>query len=158
MKRQVQKLAKAIILMGIQGSGKSTFYRERLSEYIYVNLDTLHTRNKERLLMEECLENGCSFVVDNTNPTKADREKYIHAAKEKGYQVEGYFLQSILADCIKRNQGRVGKACVPDKAIVSTSNRLEIPSYQEGFDRLYFVKIEEKEFIVEQWRVTDNDF
>ena len=74
-------MAKAIILIGIQGSGKSTFYRERLSEYVHVNLDTLHTRNKERLLIEECLENGQTFVVDNTNPTKADREKYIDISK-----------------------------------------------------------------------------
>jgi predicted kinase len=148
----VQNLAKAIILIGIQGSGKSTFYRERLSEYVHVNLDTLHTRNKERLLIEECLENGQTFVVDNTNPTKADREKYISAAKEKKYQIEGYFLQSILADCIERNKGRSGKACVPDKAIVCTSNRLEMPSYQEGFDKLYFVKIEHGEFVVEEWK------
>ncbi len=145
-------MAKAIILMGIQGSGKSTFYRERLSEYVHVNLDTLHTRNKEKLLIEECLEHGRSFVVDNTNPTKADRQRYIHAAKERGYQIEGYFLQSILADCIERNRNRSGKACVPDKAIVSTSNRLEIPAYQEGFDKLYFVKIEHGKFVIDEWK------
>lgn len=146
------EMARVVILMGIQGSGKSTFWEKRLSEYVRVNLDTLHTRNKERLLIEECLGNKCSFAVDNTNPTREERARYIEAAKAHGYEVEGYFLQSILADCLERNRKRLGKACVPDKAIVCTSNKLEMPSYEEGFDRLYFVRIEDGEFVVEPWK------
>ena len=69
---------KAIIFIGIQASGKSTFYHRMLEKkYVHINLDTLHTRNRERMLMEECLREGRSFVVDNTNPAVADREKYI---------------------------------------------------------------------------------
>lgn len=144
---------KAIILAGIQASGKSTFYHRMWEkEYVHINLDTLHTRNKEKLLMEECLRDGRSFVVDNTNPAVTDREKYIDAAKKCGYEVDGYFFQSIIADCVERNHVREGKTRVPDKAIASTSNRLEMPSYQEGFDHLYFVRIEQGEFIVEQWK------
>ena len=81
-----------------------------------------------------------------------DREKYIRAAKECGYETEGYFFQSVIADCLERNRLRDGKACVPDKAVACTSNRLEMPSYQEGFDRLYFVRIEQGGFVVEPWR------
>lgn len=144
---------KAIIFMGIQASGKSTFYHRTLAgEYVHINLDTLHTRNRERLLLEECFREGRSFVVDNTNPAVADREKYISAAKKCGYEIEGYFFQSVIVDCMARNRLRDGKACVPDKAVACTSNRLEMPSYQEGFDRLYFVRIEQGEFVVEQWR------
>ena len=47
---------------------------------------------------------------------------------------------------------RQGKACVPDKAIAATSNRLQLPSYQEGFDHLYFVRMEQGEFVVEEWK------
>lgn len=61
----------------------------------------------------------------------------------------------MIVDCVERNRKRTGKACVPEKAIVYTSNRLELPSYQEGFDRLYFVRIEQNEFIVEEWRETE---
>ena len=50
-------------------------------------MDTLHTRNKENLLLQECVECGRSFVVDNTNPTKEDRQKYIRAAKDKLFYV-----------------------------------------------------------------------
>lgn len=46
----------AIILIGLQASGKSTCYhRMWKDDYVHINLDTLHTRNKERLLLEECL-------------------------------------------------------------------------------------------------------
>ena len=145
-------MAKAIILMGIQGSGKSTFYRKRFLEYVHINLDTLHTRNKEKTLLEECLNKKASFVIDNTNPTKEDRARYIQAAKEHGYEIEGYFLQSVLSACLERNQQRTGKARVPDKAIACTYNKLQMPSDEEGFDRLYFVKIEQDEFIIEDWK------
>jgi len=78
--------------------------------------------------------------------------KYISAAKAHGYEIEGYYFQSVLTDCIERNQVRTGKACVPDKAIASTSRRLELPSMQEGFDRLYYVRMERGQFIVEPWK------
>lgn len=144
---------RAIILIGIQASGKSAFYHQKWEkDYVHINLDTLHTRNKERLLLEDCLQKGRSFVVDNTNPTVADREKYIRMAKEYGYEITGYFFRSVIADCIERNRKREGKACVPDQAIVHTSNLLEMPSLQEGFDKLYFVRMERDGFVVEEWR------
>ena len=50
-----------VIMMGVQGSGKSTFYARYLTDnYVRVNLDTLKTRNRERLLSEECLSLGKS--------------------------------------------------------------------------------------------------
>ena len=46
--------------------------------------------------MMDCLNNGKSFVIDNTNPKISDRKHYIQKAKEYGYQVIGIFFQSIL--------------------------------------------------------------
>ena len=146
-------IPQAIIFIGLQASGKSTFYHQKLSQYVHINLDTLHTRNKERLLMEECFQSRRSFVVDNTNPTIEDRARYIKVAKEYGYEIRGYFFQSVLGDCIARNRSRTGKAQIPDKAIAATSNRLELPDMQEGFDRLYFVRMVQGDFVVEQWKV-----
>lgn len=144
---------RAVIFTGIQASGKSTFFRQRFSpDYVHINLDSLHTRNKERMLLAECLERQASFVVDNTNPTADDRKRYIQAAKEHGYWLEGYFFQSVVKECAERNSKRQGKEGVPSKAIAFTSNRLELPSYKEGFDRLYFVRIKDGAFIVEPWK------
>lgn len=57
-----------------------------------------------------------------------------------------------MADCIARNQQRTGKARVPDRAVAGTSNRLQLPSVEEGFDRLFFVKMAEGKFEVQPWK------
>ena len=142
-------------MMGLQGSGKSTFYEKYLSKnHVRVNLDTLKTRNKEHLLIDECLSEGKNFAIDNTNPTRADRARYISLAQENGYYIIGYFMESKIKDCIARNALREGKARVPDCAIAATSNKLEIPSFEEGFNELYFVKNDGEAMIVEKWRIS----
>lgn len=142
----------AAVFIGIQGSGKSTFYEEFLPDYIHVNLDELHTRNMENKTIQFCFENLRSFAVDNTNPTKEDRQRYIPLAKENGYKVVGYYFESKIADCIERNNHRQGKAKVPEKAIAATYNKLELPSYDEGFDKLYYVSIRDGEFSIKEWK------
>ena len=129
------------IMIGIQASGKSRFCAEKLADYVRVNLDTLHTRNKENMAIEDAISRQVDLVIDNTNPTADDRAKYICIARAAGYKVVGYFMQSKLQDCIARNELREGKAKVPRTAIANTSNKLEMPSCAEGFDELYFVSI-----------------
>ena len=141
------------IMIGLQGSGKSTFYAKYLSgDYVRVNLDTLKTRYQESLLIKECLNEEKSFAVDNTNPTREDRARYITLAKNNGYHIIGYFMESKIKDCIARNALREGKEHIPEKAIAATSNKLEIPSFDEGFDELYFVKNDGTTMTVEPWR------
>ena len=140
------------IMVGIQGSGKSLFCARYLSGVQRVNLDTLKTRNNEKRLIARCYESGCSYVVDNTNPTREDRARYILPAKENGYRIIGYFMQSRLKECIKRNNTREAKERIPAKAIAATQNRLELPSYSEGFDELYFVTNDGTDMIISEWR------
>lgn len=142
-----------VLMMGIQGSGKSTFYQNYLAdEFVRVNLDTLKTRHQERLLIADCLETGRSFVVDNTNPTRADRQRYIPLAQYWGYKIVGYFMESKLQVCIARNNQRTENAIIPPGAIAATSNKLQMPSYDEGFDELYFVKNDGQTMTIEEWR------
>lgn len=138
-----------IIFIGIQASGKTTFYHEQLAQYTHISLDVLHTRNKERIALEDCFASGKSMVIDNTNPTAADRTRYISKAKKNGYHITGYFFQSRISDCVERNEKREGKAKVPRTAIAATSNKLEMPCYAEGFDKLYFVHMENGRMIAE---------
>jgi predicted kinase len=142
----------AIIFIGIQASGKSTFYRKYFSELVHINLDTLKKRSKERKLFSKCLENGDSFVVDNTNMTVFDRERYIPLAKENGYEIHGYYFKSYIDECLLRNRKREGLARIPEDGIRMTLARLERPSYDEGFDELYHVSIEDNDFNVEEWK------
>ncbi|MBO4914202.1 MAG: ATP-binding protein, partial [Oscillospiraceae bacterium] len=75
------------IMIGIQGSGKSEFCRRYLPEVRRVNLDALKTRGRKRAAIEACLADGADYVVDNTNPTRGDRARYIAPAKAEGYRV-----------------------------------------------------------------------
>ena len=145
----------AYIMMGIQGSGKSEFCRRFLAEVCRINLDTLKTRNNEERQLENCIARGIDFVIDNTNPTREDRARYIPVAKKHGFHVVGYFMQSRLQECIARNNLREGKERIPAKAIAMTSNRLEMPSFDEGFDELYFVANDGSEMIISEWREND---
>ena len=154
MEREVPQMQKCmVILMGLQGSGKSTFYHQYLKDnFQRVNLDTLKTRHREELLIRDCLKQNFSFAVDNTNPTIADRGRYIPLARKHGYRVIGYFMESKLQDCIARNALRFGKERIPTAAIAATSNKLEMPSYREGFDELYFVSNDGKQMTISEWR------
>lgn len=145
----------AYIMIGIQGSGKSVFCRKFLPDVRRINLDTLKTRNNEKRMIADCHENGDSYVIDNTNPTREDRARYILTAKTEGYYIVGYFMQSRLQECIARHNQREGKEKIPAKAIAMTSNRLELPSRSEGFDELYFVGNDGQNMTISKWRETD---
>lgn len=107
-----------VIFCGIQASGKSSFYKENFfNSHMRISLDLLNTRNRESLFMNMCYQTTMSFVVDNTNPTKEERKKYIKLAKENQAKVIGYYFQSKIEDAIARNKQRQGKAYIPEIAI-----------------------------------------
>ncbi len=144
----------AVIFIGIPGSGKSTFFVERFfATHIRINLDMLKTRHREMIMLAACIEAKQSFVVDNTNITATERARYIPPARQAGFRVSGYYFQSILADSLQRNQKRSGKALIPRKGVAARYHQLELPEYTEGFDKLFYVKIdpETSRFIVEGW-------
>ena len=141
------------ILMGMQASGKTTFASQYFPDYAYVSLDQLNTRNKEKIALQNTIKTGANCVVDNTNPTKKERKKYLDLGKANGYKVVGIYFRSTVAECTERNAQRIGKAQVPLKAILATAKRLEQP-YAEGFDELYYVKIEHNDFVVSKWDET----
>ena len=132
----------AVIFTGIQASGKSTFYKERFYDtHVRINLDMLRTRNREAILVQACFRARQPFVVDNTNPTRADRARYIGPAKEAGFRVVSYYFDVDLRESIQRNAQRAGKARIPVFGIHGTHSKLEAPSPDEGFDEIYVVRI-----------------
>jgi predicted kinase len=131
-----------IIFCGIQASGKTTFYKEHFFKtHLRISLDQLHTRNKEQVFINACFCVQQRFVVDNTNPTKAERAKYITAAKAHKYKVIGYYFKANIHDAIHRNSQRIGKENIRELGIRATANKLEPPKFSEGFDVLYSVEI-----------------
>ena len=143
----------AIIFIGIQGAGKSSFYKERFFDtHVRINLDMLKTKRRQHLLLAACIEARQPFVVDNTNVTAEARAYFIAAAKTAGFRVAGYYFRSDVKAALLRNSQRVGVARVPDKALLGTYKRLQLPGREEGFDALYYVQVNEAgEFLVEEW-------
>lgn len=140
----------AVVFVGLQASGKSSFFKERFfSTHVRISLDLLRTRNRERRLLTVCLETQQPFVIDNTNPTREERAKYIDAAKSAKYSVVGFYFRSKAEECLTRNQQRTDR--VPDVGILSTAKKLELPTLEEGFDTLRYVRLTEVGFVVEEW-------
>jgi predicted kinase len=144
----------AVILIGIQGAGKSTFCRQRFFDtHVRVNLDMLHTRNKEEILVRACVQAGQPFVVDNTNPTAEVRARYFRLAKGAGFRMIAYYFPPDLPGSMERNRSRQGKRCIPEPAIAAAAAKMQPPTFAEGFDEIYHVRpAEEQNFLVEEIR------
>jgi predicted kinase len=145
----------AVIFIGVQGSGKSSFYLARFYRtHVRINLDMLRTRHREQLLLSACVEGKARFVVDNTNPTVAERARYIAPARAVGFKVIGYYFRASLTDALRRNSLRQENERVPEKGIIGTYRRLQLPGLAEGFDALYTVAVDELTggFTVEEWQ------
>lgn len=143
----------AIILVGIPASGKSTFCKECLfSSHVRINLDMLKTRHREKLIFQACLAAKQPFVIDNTNASAVERKRYIAPSKDAGFQVDGYYFSSRMKEALERNRQREGSARIPDKGVIGVAGRLELPSLSEGFDKLWYVRMDGNGgFVVEEW-------
>ena len=135
-----------VIFVGLQASGKSTFFRERFAAtHEHVSKD-LFRNNKNRnrrqaRLIAAALRARSSVVVDNTNPTGEDRRPLIQLGRELGAKIVGYYFESTVRQCVERNRRRAGKDRVPDVAVYATAKKLERPSHSEGFDELFRVRL-----------------
>ncbi len=144
-----------ILFIGLQGSGKSSFYRERFAAtHALVSKDLFpnaRDRNKRQMReLEAAWAAGRPVVVDNTNATRADRAAIIAAARTRGSSVAGYYFESKVSECLQRN--RIRGNPLPDVAIYATIARLERPRREEGFDALHHVRlVEGGGFDVTEW-------
>ena len=135
-----------ILFTGLQGSGKSTFYRARFADtHVLVSKDLFpNARNRDRRqqrLIEEAFAAGRSVVVDNTNPAPEQRLPLVALGRVHGARVVCYAFESNPKDCYARNAAREGKARIPDVGFYATLRKLTIPSLDEGYDALYRVRV-----------------
>ena len=138
-----------LLFIGMQASGKTTFYLQRFFDtHVRISMDLLRTRHRESLFIQTCLAANQRFVVDNTNPTREERARYISQAKASRFRVIGYFFEPDPRASYERNQRRGKKHFVPPAGLFGTLKRLERPARDEGFDELFLVKTEEGLFHV----------
>jgi predicted kinase len=146
--------APVIVFVGIQASGKTTFYRRFLAgTHVHVSMDNwpdrASKRNREREAILECLQAGKPFVVDNTNPARADRERYFEYARLFGVPLIAYFFESNYAACMDRNNSRDGRHRIPEAGVQRAFGRLEPPTVEEGFAAVRKVRIVGEGFEIE---------
>lgn len=140
-----------IILSGIQGAGKSTFCRERYWDtHIRINYDMLRTRHREKLIFAACLEARQAVVVDATNPTVEDRQRYIAPARAARFRIVGIEFQVPVELAIERNATRPGKKLVPEKGIHATAAKMQPLLYEEGFDEIWIARVSRQGIVCEK--------
>jgi predicted kinase len=142
-----------VVFSGLQASGKTTFYRERFATtHQLVSKDAWpNARNREtrqRRLIDEHLRGGRAVVVDNTNPTPAEREPLIAIARAAGVRAVSYAFLTAVGEAIERNALRTGRARVPDAGIYSVAKRLCPVLASEGFDQRFVVELADRGFVV----------
>jgi predicted kinase len=133
-----------VVMVGLQGAGKSTWVRAHLAgTHVVVSKDHWpHARRREarqRRVVDALLAEGRDVVVDNTNPTPADRAALVAAARAHDAAVRAVYLPAPLQLCLDRNARRTGRARVPLVGILATERRLVPPSAAEGFDAVEVV-------------------
>ncbi|MFI7675991.1 AAA family ATPase [Actinophytocola sp. NPDC049390] len=140
-------MPEVVVLIGLQASGKTTFYRQRLAgTHVHVSKDAFpNARRPQRRQMRmvgEALAEGRDVVVDNTNPSPAQWAPIIAAARDHGARVVGYWFPPDLAASVVRNAAREAGSRVPDVGLYATIKILREPTAADGFDELHTVRFD----------------
>jgi predicted kinase len=145
-----------VVLIGIQGAGKSTFYQQHLRpSHALVSKDLRpKASNKEahqQFSIDALLREGRHVAVDNTNHTRAARQGTLSLGAQWGARCLGYFFPPDLPACLVRNAQRSGIARVPEHVVARWAREIEAPSLAEGFDALFVVQNTPGGFVVAPW-------
>ena len=150
------------LMMGIPGSGKSTFVRKRRDIFdnpIVVSRDKIrfslleegdeYFSKEDEVLKEftkqivESLSHPMGdTIVDATHLNGGSRRKILNLITRAGGsydEVRVIWLRTPLDIALKRNAKRTGRAFVPEDAIKNMYNSLTKPAIEEGIDWLHTV-------------------
>lgn len=132
-------------MVGLQGSGKTTWVRPHLAgTHTVVSKDhwprARRREGRQQRVVAELLAEGRSVVVDNTNVAAADRASLVAAARTAGVPVRAVWIDAPPELCAERNAAREGRARVPLIGLLASRGRFEPPCTEEGFERVDVVR------------------
>lgn len=123
-----------VIMIGVALSGKTTYrktnYNHKVVQLSYFD----NNRKKELEYIENCLQQGKSIVVDDTNLTEKIRKMHIDLAKKYNAKVIGIFMNTSVGLIQQRRFRRNNQ--FPMVVINKQLKELERPTKDEGFDQL----------------------
>ena len=142
-----------IILSGFPGSGKTTWCRNKLSDYIRVSLYDLIkmvggnkkvAKKLEVKSIEKSLSMGFNVVVDRVNLTERRRKKLIDIARRENASVKCIYLDISEDIWRKRNNKRMVEdediaPMVSEEKIRKMKMEFQKPDINEGFDDLIII-------------------
>lgn len=111
-----------ILLVGPQGSGKTTYCSQRLADHYRISRDDQGEKRHIQLL-NEAFENGTEkIVVDKTNPSRKKRELFLRKAKKFGYKTKIVWFNIDNDTCLPRIKARKNHpSLAPEDAEVALS-------------------------------------
>ncbi|XP_029964020.1 bifunctional polynucleotide phosphatase/kinase [Salarias fasciatus] len=133
-----------IVAVGFPAAGKSSFFHTHIvpKGYVYVNRDTLGSWQKCVSACESALKEGRSVAVDNTNPDKESRKRYVDVAKAAGVSCRCFQFSASLEQAKHNNRFRemalsdTKHAKVNDMVFHSYKKHFEAPALSEGFSEI----------------------
>jgi protein phosphatase len=144
---------KVILLVGLPGSGKSTYA-------IAQGWPILSSDDTRRLLLDDARDQAANrsvfallrrllrmrlelgrpvTCVDATSLTIGERRPYIKTAQMYGAEIEAVFLDTPVDVCKQRNQAR--DRVVPDDVMDRFAAKLRVPSVDEGFTMVTAIRL-----------------
>ncbi|KAG4087239.1 polynucleotide kinase 3 phosphatase-domain-containing protein [Neocallimastix lanati (nom. inval.)] len=130
-----------IIFVGYPGSGKSHFAKKYLlpKGYVHINQDTLKTADKCLKAAENELEMKHSVVIDNTNPSKDKRIKFIKIAKKLNIPVRCFKFETDEEISLHNNKYRQivkDETLIPNIAYRFYNSNYSEPTLSEGYEEI----------------------
>jgi len=141
------------LMIGIQGSGKSTYSKKLSKQYNCIIASTDEVRKTIPNINEKdvfpavfkmCaneLKEGRDVIFDATNITPNVRSRNISAIKNifNDFKIYAYFINTDVEICKKRVEKRnklEGEIFIPLEVIESYSRNIIPPSEEENFDKI----------------------